>query len=220
MRKLRTSLCCMLAVVVLNLTACVTWSRIETPRMSGPDGCYHVTVPPCWIHAAFIDDGICISKDGPLMNWIEVKHFRKDQGFPLTEVKLTHDQLITEVAEYFVAELKARHAGNTMNHLGTEPAEIDGRSGFKVNLEFINLKGLAFEVLAYGLADDVHFYYLLYKAPRLYYFDKDLAAFEQLVASFKIGPGDGPVTTAPCATSFSTALSKKQSVTLSGPPRG
>lgn len=190
MRKSRIYQYCIIAIIMLNLTACVTWSRIKTPQMNGPQGRYHVTVPMCWIHAAFIKDGICISKDGPSMNWIEVKHIQKNQGFPLTKVIMREDHLITEVAEYYLAELKEKYKGVTVNHLITEPARIEGRTGFKVHLELINEKGLIFDVLAYGLMDDTDFYQLLYRAPRIYYFEKEIEAFEQLVASFRIGPGE------------------------------
>lgn len=180
---------CVLVLMILTFSACVTtWTRIETPRMNGPDGQYQVTVPACWIHAAFITDGIYISKDGPALNWIEVRHIKRDQGFPLTKVKLDGDYLITEVAEYYLAELKEKYKGGTVNHLITEPAEIDGKTGLKIHLEIINSQGLEFDVLAYGMLDDLNFYHLLYKAPRLYYFEKEREAFEGLVATFHARP--------------------------------
>ena len=186
MRKRSYLVSCMVLMLAVSFTACVTWSRIASPVMTGPGEHYQVTVPACWIHAAFIKDGICISKDGPSLNWIEVSHIKRDPGFPLTKVKVDDDHLITEVAEYYLAELKAKFRGATVNHLLTEPANIDGRTGFKIHLEVINSNGLIFDMLAYGLMDDLNFYYLAYKAPRLHYYEKELETFEEMVATFRV----------------------------------
>lgn len=179
----------LLFMVILSLTSCATWARVDNPQMIGPEGRYYITLPSCWIHAAFISDGICISKDGPLLNWVQIMHFKKDQGFPLTQVILGDDTLISEAAEYYLAELKETYRMGTVNHVNTEPAEVDGKSAFKIHLEIIDDKGLAFDVLAYGVMDAQYFYHISYKAPRLLYFEKELAAFEKMVGTFHAQPG-------------------------------
>lgn len=173
--------------VLFSLAGCATWTRIEAPGMQGPDNRYSLEVPVGWVHAAFVKDGIVVSKDGPGLNLIEVKHRANTQAFANTKVALTDDLLIGEVAEYFIAEFKAA-AESQINHLSTEPATVNDLPGFKVRLETIDAKGLVFDILVYGTRDDAYFYYLLYMAPRLYYFEKDLKPFEDLVASFKISP--------------------------------
>jgi hypothetical protein len=186
MRRSRFSAVSGVIVCAIIFSSCVkTWTRVENPQMKGPNGLYRVTVPACWIHAAFIADRICISKDGPSLNWIEVSHFDRSAGFPLTHTTLNGDHLITEVAEYDLAELKARFKGHTVNHLATEPAEIDGKTGFRMRLELIMPSGLVFDVMAYGMMDEGHFYQMLYKAPRIHYYEKELATFEDFVATFK-----------------------------------
>lgn len=174
-----------LMAILFSLAGCATWARIETPGMKGPDNRYTLEVPVGWVHAAFVKDSIVLSKDGPGLNLIEVKHRTKDQAFTATKAALTEDLLIGEVAEYFIAEFKAS-SETQVSHLSTEPATVSGLPGFKVRLETINAKGLVFDILAYGTRDDAFFYYLLYMAPRLYYYEKDLGQFEKLVASFRI----------------------------------
>jgi hypothetical protein len=137
-------------------------------------------------HAAFVKDGIVISKDGPALNLIEVKHQKNAQALVKTKVALTQDMLISEVAEYFVAEYQALAAGTPVRHLSTEPATVGGLPGFKVRLDKTNANGLVFDILAYGTKDVAYFYSLLYTAPRLYYYERDLQDFEDLVASFRI----------------------------------
>ena len=171
--------------VLFTMAGCTTWTRIEAPGMNGPDNRYTLEVPTGWVHAAFVTDSIIISKDGPGLNLIEVTHRKNSQAFAKTKAAITDDLLIGEVAEYFLAEFKAT-AGTQVNHLSTEPATVSGLSGFKAHLEIISPNGLVFDTLAYCTRDDVYFYSLLYRAPRLYYYEKDLKQFEDLVASFKI----------------------------------
>ena len=173
-------------LLALTLSSCVTtWKLLANPQMTGPEGRYHVTAPACWIHAAMITEKICISKDGPSLNWKEVSHFNRSAGFPLTRMKLNGEYLISEVAEYYLTELKARYQIVTVNHLSTEPAEIDGKTGFRMRLELILSNGLVFDILSYGAMDAENFYHLMYKAPRIHYFEKELATFEDFVGTFK-----------------------------------
>ena len=186
MRGYRFLPICGLVLLALTLSSCVTtWNRLENPQMAGPEGLYHVTAPVCWIHAAMITDKICISKDGPSLNWIEVSHFSRSDGFPLTQVNLEGEYLISEVAEYYLTEIKKRYKQVTVNHLSTEPADIDGKTGFRMRLELILSSGLVFDLLSYGVMDGDNFYQLMYKAPRIHYYEKELATFEDFVNTFK-----------------------------------
>ncbi len=173
---------------LFSLTGCATWTRIETPGMNGPGSRYTVEAPAGWVRADFLQDRILISKDGPGLNLIEVNHRKNGQAFVNTKVELTEDMLIGEVAEHYIAEYQTTAAGSQVNHLTTEPATVGGLPGFKVRFERINDKGLVFDVLVFGTRDSAYFYSLLYMAPRLYYYEKELEPFENLVASFKIHP--------------------------------
>ena len=186
MRGYRFLSVCGLVLLAMTLSACVTtWTRLANPRMTGPEGSYHVTAPACWIHAAGITDKICISKDGPSLNWVEVSHFKRSAGFPLTQVNLNGTYLISEVAEYYLTELKTRYQNVTVEHISTEPANIDGTAGFRMRLEVVLPSGLVFDILSYGMMDDDNFYQLMYKAPRIHYFEKELDTFEDFVNTFK-----------------------------------
>jgi hypothetical protein len=185
--KTRLSIPAALCGVLFLLAGCATWTRIEDPELKkAPDSRYAIEVPEGWVHAAFIKDGIVISKDGPGLNLIQVRDRKNAQAFVNTKVALTQDMLVSEVAEYFIAEYQATAGGTAVKHLSTEPADVGGLPGFKVRLEKTNASGLVFDVLAYGTKDDAYFYYLLYTAPRLYYYEKDVKDFEDLVASFRI----------------------------------
>lgn len=176
-----------LILSVSLLSGCfATWSRITLPEMKGPGNRYTVKAPTGWIHAAFIQQGICISKDGPNLNWIDVRHAGKKTAFKTIGVEIKDTQLVTEVAEYYLAHFKKTHPDGTVNLMALSPARISGRSGFRMRLETRDNRGLIDDYLIYGVTDDDYFYRLLYRAPRLHYFERDLAAYETLVASFQI----------------------------------
>lgn len=171
------------------LTGCMaTWTRITLPEISGPSKRYTLAAPAGWVHAAFIQQGVCISKDGPDLNWIEVRHAGKKSAFKAIGVEITDTQLVTEVAEYCLAHFKETHTAGTVRMIDLAPARISGRDGFRMHLSTTDGRGLIDDYLIYGVTDNDFFYRLLYRAPRLYYFEHDLATFEALVTSFKINP--------------------------------
>jgi len=178
-----------LTLSVYLLSGCAaTWSRITLPEMKGPGNRYTVKVPSDWIHAAFIQQGICISKDGPNLNWIDVRHVGKKTAFNTIGAEIKDTQLVTEVAEYYLAHFKKTHPDGAVNLIALSPARISGRSGFRMRLETRDNRGMIDDYLIYGVTDDDYFYRLLYRAPRLHYFERDLAVYEALVASFQINP--------------------------------
>ncbi len=180
--------CIMLLFFVLNLTACGGWKQIKSPEVRHYEGRYRVDLPVCWLRNRNITDRIEISKDGPLLNCIEIKYTPKGESLPLTMVKINDDMLVSEVSEYVLTELKRKYQKVTLNHIKTEPAMIGGRSGFKIHVETTNARGLEYELIVYGFVDGPYLYQLSYHAPRLYYFEKDLQLFEDMVASFSIRP--------------------------------
>jgi hypothetical protein len=69
------------------------------------------------------------------------------------------------------------------------PAVIDGREGFKLLFTFKlekGKKGVIFKTLYYGFISGDSFFNLRYNAAMRYYFEKDIAAFEHILSSFKI----------------------------------
>lgn len=180
--------CIVLLLFVFNLVACAEWTQIKSPELRNHEGRYRVALPVCWVRASYLTDKMGISKDGPLLNWIEIKYSQKEESLPLTRVKINDDMLVSEVAEYVLAELKTKYQKVTLNHIKTEPAMISGKSGFKIHVETTNAKGLEYELIVYGFVDGPYLYQLSYNAPRLYYFEKDLQTFEDVVASFSMRP--------------------------------
>ena len=174
-------------LLALSLSACANWTQIKSPEVRSREGRYRVTLPLCWLRHNHLAGKMGLSKDGPLLNWIEIKYAIKKESLPLTRVEIRDDMLVSEVAEYVLAELNEQYRQVTLNHIRTEPAAVGGESGFKIHVETINADGLEYELIVYGVVSSQYLYQISYSAPRLYYFGKDLQAFEDMVASFSIG---------------------------------
>ncbi len=170
--------------ILLGTIGCVYWTKIESPILVGPNNEYKLKVPKGWIHASGDKVRIVITKDSPLLQRIEIRKFSHNSAFRLIETEINQDTLVTELAEYYVANYKKLYQGFDVKHLETKPATIDGHSGFRLHMEYANQRGLIFNVVVYGFANKDGFFHLLYQAPKPHYFDKDLQTFEGIVESF------------------------------------
>ena len=69
--------------------------------------------------------------------------------------------------------------------MSNKPARIDGKPGFQVVLQYKNEEGLRIQIMTYGFVDKTGFYTLSYRAPYLYYYDRDYQVFANVVATFR-----------------------------------
>lgn len=184
--KTKGFLFCVLAAVMMLLSGCAYWARIESTTLAGPDNAFELEVPVGWVHAVGDKTCILITKDGPALQRIEVKRFTLKDAFAAIEAEISEKTLVSELAEYYVANFKKMLQGVTVKHLETLPADIDGHPGFRCKMEFANSRGLLFDVVAYGFVTTEGFYRLLYQATKLHYFDQDLETFERIVRSFSL----------------------------------
>ena len=95
-----------------------------------------MSAPVCWVvHAHYLHEKYGISKDGPFLNWIEIKYSGLEDSFPHTMETIRSDQLISEVAEYYLSEMKEKFKNATVDHLRTDLAIIDGKPAFKIHFK-------------------------------------------------------------------------------------
>lgn len=183
--KLKNSLIVAFLSALLFLTSCIPeYKVIEKPELQPTNGAFQIKAPVGWIHLTKLETATFITKEGPYVQKIRVSQTPKKNLFRATKVKLKDDVLVTELAEYYIAEYKKTNSRVTVNHIDTLPATIDQKQGFKVVMNFINSKGLVFDVIVYGLYHKDHLYTLYYHAPRLHFFERDLHVFESVVKSF------------------------------------
>lgn len=175
--------------LVLFLAGCAaaTWSRVEQPQISSPARAFTIEAPVGWMHATFPKDRILLTRDGPDIQFVRVFKTSHEEAFPTMKKTSRPEMLPSELAELVVAELKANTTGIGMEIMENAPLEIAGHRGFRLHLRFHTEEGLRYQVLFCGFASQEGFYALLYQAPTLHYFQRDLPEFEKMVRTFRLG---------------------------------
>jgi hypothetical protein len=68
--------------------------------------------------------------------------------------------------------------------LSNKPARVADKQGFELLMQYKNDDGLRIQILTYGFVDKTGFYTISYRAPYLYFYERDYASFKKLVGSF------------------------------------
>lgn len=71
--------------------------------------------------------------------------------------------------------------------LDNAPARVADQTGFRLHLEFRNARGARFDRLTYGTQQGSKILLLTYQSLHTYFYERDLADFEKLVASYRPG---------------------------------
>ncbi len=176
-------------IAVIFTTGCIPkWKAIKQSELSAKNANFRITAPMGWIQLEGLDKITFITKEGPGIQkiWIEQTHREKafQALFSEKETKLEKDVMVTELAEYYIANFKMMNQGFQVTHKETLPAVIDQKQGFKILMGYANAEGLVFDVVVYGFMHDDYVYTLFFQAPRLYYFERDLPVFESVKESF------------------------------------
>lgn len=180
-----------LALVSL-LAGCATWERVDKAYAEGPDKSYSVDLPLGWVRFMQQADGIAVTRDGFALNRIAIVRRDLDKAFPRLKKGAKADLLPSELAELQLAEIKTSANETVITILDNAPALMDGQPGYRLHLQHRNERGLVFDRVLYGLATGKGYFTLTFSAPALHYSARDLAAFEQVVASFRLGARQVP----------------------------
>jgi hypothetical protein len=174
-------------LIFLAGCATATWTRIDQPQMVGPGRSFTIEAPTGWMHAAYFKDAILLTRDGPAIQFIRVMQTSHMKAFPALKKASAPDMLPAELAELAAAELKADPSRIGLEVVESVPLQIAGHSGFRMHLRFSDEQGLRYEMAVCGFAGKEGLYTLLYHAPTLHYFQRDLPEFESIVKAFRLG---------------------------------
>jgi hypothetical protein len=130
-------------------------------------------------------EGMTITRDGTGIHAMSVTRRYPETAFPMVKKKVAANMLPPEVADLYVSELRKRTGLERLQVLSNKPATVDGKPGFQLLMQFKNEDGLRIQIMTYGFVDKTGFYTLTYRAPALYFYDRDFKDFNNLVASFK-----------------------------------
>ncbi|WP_286239584.1 hypothetical protein [Neptuniibacter halophilus] len=175
--------------LALMLAGCQAFTRLPDAESSVRNGAgsFEVRVPGGWVqYNSSVPGELIITKDGLSLQKIGFIQTELEKPFAALEIKLAENALITEIAEHYIEDYKARLAGATVEQESLEPVMLLGEDGFKMHLNAVTTAGLEYKILVYGTLKDKRFYSMSYQAPALYFFDKELAEFEAMAGSFRL----------------------------------
>lgn len=178
----------LLAAAVVALAACSNWEAVpDESRWDDPRGRFTVELPRGWVRERSPWDTLRVTRDGYPLQAIVIERKAIADAFKSLKIRAAADTLAVDLARF--QEAAFRREGETAVAAQTHeigPAQVGGRLGFRLHMSRYSEDGLPLERLAYGVADDRHYYLIAYEAPGMHYFRKHLPAFEAMAASFRL----------------------------------
>lgn len=176
-----------LLCVALVLSGCVFWKEVKTAEAFGPKKAFRVELPVGWMEfVANNPNDLLLTRDGFSLQRVAINHNTFKKAFEKTEVEVSQDTLLTDFIDYYVAEFLKRNEELSLEVDAKLPAVVGGLDGFKVTMHATNKKGLTYNIVAYGCLDEEGVYDLVFWAPEIHYFERDLPEFEKVVESFTV----------------------------------
>jgi hypothetical protein len=161
-------------------------------QMNVPQGWVRTTEPVTWERVeidgqarTLLLESMGVTRDGVGIHAVSVTRRYPDTAFPNIKKKSSANMLPPEAADLYVSELRKRSGLERLTVLSNKPARIADKQGFELLMQFKNDDGLRIQILTYGFVDKTGFYIISYRAPVLYFYERDYASFKKLVASFR-----------------------------------
>ena len=162
-------------------------ARVDASRSEALDKSYSIELPAHWVRQYTAERNLIASRDGFVLETIAVEHRPLKKAFPQTEKAASDGMLPSELAELEIAEIKARdELTAALRVIENEPALLSGRDGFRLKVAYNTVRGLEINEVVYGVIDSAAMYRVVYRAPRLYYFDRYYPEFVRTVESFTL----------------------------------
>jgi hypothetical protein len=170
----------------LLLAGCMTpWTKVEESRQTSADGSFAIDAPVGWVRFTMNRDQLLITRDGSTIQFISVALRPHDKAFEKIKRKSDENLLPTELADLTVAELRTQPILQNIEIIDNQPRAVGGRPGFALHLQYRTERGAPFDRVVYGAAFKDGVLFFTYNALHIYYFERDRAVFDQVVASYK-----------------------------------
>lgn len=177
-------------VVILSiflLASCVSapWIKGGGSYRSDKLG-YTVELPQGWMKFK-ADDYLLATRDGVLLQMVYIQRFPVTVAPAHTKKRFRPHMTPGEISEVIVDNigLDPMHIDFSLEE--NKPVMIDGLSGFRISCSFKSpLQRLTYRSAIHGFMTGEWIYVITYTAPKRYYFDRDLSAFEKVVSSFRL----------------------------------
>ncbi len=170
---------------LLILGGCATWVAVGGPYSQSSQN-FEVEFPEGWRKFNMAQDKVLITRDGLLLQQIQISRRSVDSELPFTKKKLAGDMLLQEIAEVLMDNIRSNPNITNLQFISDTPAQVGGHPGLRLEYTYQTQNGLTRKGIIYCLIFDNWCYELLYEAPERHYFSKDLPAFNQVKESFRL----------------------------------
>lgn len=176
----------LVATVALAITSCQSpWLAGGQPYTSAVGG-FTVQFPADWTSIESSPGRVTATHDGVFLQRIMVwSHDIKDP-LPDTKRMLKENMTPLDVAEAVSDFLRSDHSFVNLSLSSSSPADIAQHPGFRLQAEYHTPDKMDVTEILYGFLYQRKLYILIYEAPTRYYFDRDRAAIDSTVQSFRI----------------------------------
>ncbi len=147
---------------------------------------FSLRVPDDWMKLNNVDDGLVVTRDGFNLQAIKIRRIEPGKPLPHTKKTVARGMRPAELAEVLLDDLRSDAGAKGLKVLETRPATIAGAPGFRTSVAFKDEYGLKVRATLCGVLLGDHAWQLAYVAPARYYYDHDLAVFDQALASFSV----------------------------------
>ncbi len=183
---MRNVIIAVLGVLVLSGCAPI-WVQTKGPFQGAG---YTLDLPQGWM-ATTNPKRMVVTHDGPELQSVYVlvvdiseQEKNKDNKKPSGK-RFKRGMLPQEAAEALLDNMRSDQGLGQFTVVENKPAQVGGKDGFRLVYTYKNNK-LRNQCIYYGMLHDEKFYRISYCATVRYYFEKDVAEFEKIVASFKV----------------------------------
>lgn len=167
---------------MLLLGGCAHWQQTGGPlRGAG----YTLDLPSGWMATNRNPKNVIVTRDGPALQQVRIFTAGLSEQDEDARKRVTKGMLPQEVADSILDWLRSDKSMIQFAVVENEPAQLGGKEGFRIVYTWKNDK-VRYRSIYYGMLDGETFYRISYAAPVRNYFDKDVAAFEAIVKSFKV----------------------------------
>jgi hypothetical protein len=178
------------AGIAIGLVGCVGWTKVPAKQTKLAGG-LSVTPENEWSSSKY-GSTYTWTVHGPSLEAITVvsgladgKSMARPANYKDKMPLFRSSMAASEVAELAVESL-LRIGYGRVELLGVQPETFAGRPGFRFELELADERGLEKSGFGAGAVVDGKLYLVLYRAPKLYYFDKYKPGVEKLIATAQL----------------------------------
>lgn len=172
------------SVLVIMLTGCAPWVAVGG-RYIDQSYQFQTELPGGWMRARSAQP-LLITRDGVLLQLIQVERIGVGQDLKHTKKKFSKDMLVQDIVEVITDNHRSDPSRLNFELLESQPAKVAGHPGFKIVFAFRNAAGLKLKAAQYGFMAREWVYILTYQGAARHYFERDLNTFEKVRESFQL----------------------------------